>query len=1030
MAKRLDPKLFNIDIGILTDETTRYMKPVTTGSIFETNSNVFREGGLFDEKIFGEKGSQIRNKQMAYIDLGLPILHPLIYENFIKLAKKYEDIIEGKKYGYFDNTTHDIEISPDKKGKTGYSFVIDHIGKILYDDRGSDERRYRIALVERYARKEYFITKWLVLPAGLRDYTVDEKGAPSEDEVNNLYRKLLSVTAMIKNTRLGNDYSSVDTIRLKIQKTTLEIFNYFKTLLDGKNKFIQGKFAKRAISHGTRNVITPIPTKINDLSKTDNISSNFCTVGLYQYLKAIAPVTMNRVSSMFINHILSSNNTTAYLVDPVSMKTSLVEIPVKKRDEWLSKNGLNDIMNKLGQSDLRMNPVMVDKYYLMLVYDTGKEVRLYLHTDHIEDDVDKKKLRPITYAELFYIAIYDIRDKYPAILTRYPVTGLGSTIPVKIYLKTTTVGRTIKFKFGAIEKEMKEYPVMGELFTESLSPPVSALGRLGADFDGDSVNAGIICRYNKKFFKHNKLIGKKLKEVNMPINNNKIIYNYGIIDAKDFPRGKLIESKGNVDKYEVPNGIEVLSVWNNDYKWSKPTEYSVHKNLDMLKVRTSTGRVLYISNDHSLITNDENLDYKRVPAKVGMCIPRVTKSLSDLVDTKYQKHTVMINNEKINLNFDTGYVTGVVIGDGWVNGNGKQKTAIHVATTHLGIKNKLTEVFKTYGYSNSEYSISNEHEFDSFICHSTKVTWYFKLFADYFHRYIGYGAYNKHLPDFWSNTTESFRWGLLSGLIDTDGTVTINHVDKKRNIARIHYSTMSRQLAFELVALANSLNIQASVCEHYRKNRYEYVVVFSSRYLDVMKRKLVLNNEIKNKNLLTSSLSRFNSNALIYTPSLTKERATELKNIMNYSLHKELYYNINDLIYKIDSGLDGCLTKETAISIINTFPNFFESNPFWKKYRDMVLDNNVEWEVIKKIEHAPNMTEAYDITIPPYYSFVTDTGIVVYDTSSLTIVMTDESIKELNKFLDSPQAYLTPNGQIVYSNDTDPVKLVMMELTE
>jgi hypothetical protein len=49
---------------------------------------------------------------------------------------------------------------------------------------------------------------------------------------------------------------------------------------------------------------------------------------------------------------------------------------------------------------------------------------------------------------------------------------------------------------------------------------------------------------------------------------------------------------------------------------------------------------------------------------------------------------------------------------------------------------------------------------------------------------------------------------------------------------------------------------------------------------------------------------------------------------------------------------------------------------------------------------------------------------------SLNIVMTDESIKELNKYLDSPNAYLTPGGQITYSNDSDPLKLVMMELTE
>lgn len=492
MAKPLNPKYFNIAIPQFGEQDFKYMREVTVTDIFETSSDVPRKGGLYDTEIFGPIGSPMRNEQMAYINLGLPILHPFVYENLIALNVKYNDLIEGKKYGYFDTKEQDLMISTDGKGKTGYTFVLENIHKIKFKDRGSDQRRYRIELVEKYSKKDYMLTKWLVLPAGLREYTVSDKGVPSEDEVNDLYRKLISVCNMVKNTRIGNNYSAIDPIRLKIQKTTLEIFNYFKNLLDGKDKFIQGKFAKRSVTHGTRNVISPMPQKIKDLKADNNISSIHTTVGLYQYIKSVGPVAMNKVSSMFINNILSPNSTTAYLVDPVSMETKLVEIPVKKRDQWLSTEGLNDIMNKLSQPDLRKDPVMIDKYYLMLLYDNGKEIRLYLHTEHIEDDVDRKKLRPITYAELFYIAMYDVKDKYPAFITRYPVTGLGSIIPTKIYVKTTVISRTVKFKFGSIEKEMRDYPILDQLFIESLGIGTSLLGRLGADFDGDTMSLNIV----------------------------------------------------------------------------------------------------------------------------------------------------------------------------------------------------------------------------------------------------------------------------------------------------------------------------------------------------------------------------------------------------------------------------------------------------------------------------------------------------------------------------------------------------------
>lgn len=491
MAKPLNPKYFNIAIPQLTDQDFRYMKEVKVTDIFETSSDVFRKDGLFDDTIFGPRGSAERNERMGYIDLGLPIMHPFVYENLIALNVKYNDLIEGKKYGYFDNKEKDLMISTDGKGQTGYTFVLDNIHKIKFNDRGSDQRKYRIDLVEKYTKKEYLFTKWLVLPAGLREYEISDKGVPSEDEVNNLYRKLISVCSMVKNTKVTN-YAAIDPIRLKIQKTTLEIFNHFKSLLDGKDKFIQGKFAKRSVTHGTRNVISPLPQKIKDLKADNNVSSIHTTVGLYQYIKSVGPVAMNRVSSMFINNILTPNSTTAYLVDPVSMQTKLVEIPIKKRDEWLSTEGMTNIMNKLSQSDLRKDPVMIDKYYLMLLYDNGKEIRLYLHTEHIEDDVDKKKLRPITYAELFYIAMYDVKDKYPAFITRYPITGLGSIIPTKIYVKTTVNARTVKFKFGSIQKEMKEYPILDQLFIESMGINTNQLSKLGADFDGDCMSLNIV----------------------------------------------------------------------------------------------------------------------------------------------------------------------------------------------------------------------------------------------------------------------------------------------------------------------------------------------------------------------------------------------------------------------------------------------------------------------------------------------------------------------------------------------------------
>lgn len=492
MAKVLDPKLFNIDVLALTDENVKQFKEVTTGAIFETNSDVFRKGSLYDTEIFGPIGSQIRNEQFGYINLHVPILHPFVYETLLDLGSLFSKIVEGKQYVKFDNTINNFVPCERQEGNTGYGYLMDNIHKVKFQDNNSDQRRYKIQLVEKYCKKEFMSTKLLVLPAGLREYSVDAKGIPSEDEINNLYRKVLGVSTMLKNTNIDLNSYIIDPIRLKIQKSVNEVFNYIFMLLKGKSKFIEGNFTKRAISYGTRNVITPFHNEIQDLTKQEDVLFNKTIVGLYQYVKAISPITMNRVLSIFINRILNPNNNSAYLVDKGSLRYVLAEIQEKKKNEWLSMEGLTSIMNKLNQDGIRISPIELDNHYLLLVYDDGVNVKILFNNEEILPDMKKEYIRPITYCELFYLAIYDVRNKYPAFMTRYPVIDLGGIYPTGLYVKTTVKGRTINLTINNEEKEVTEYPILNQKFVESLSPHTSKLGRLGADFDGDTCSLNVL----------------------------------------------------------------------------------------------------------------------------------------------------------------------------------------------------------------------------------------------------------------------------------------------------------------------------------------------------------------------------------------------------------------------------------------------------------------------------------------------------------------------------------------------------------
>lgn len=478
----MDRRLLNLDLLILTKDNIQNMKEVKSLAIFEANSSVYKMDGLFSTAIFGPVGSKLRMQMPGYIDLKIPILHPLVYRTLISLNRLYEGIVTSKVKARYDSTAKDF-ILDNEHGSTGYTFFINNLDKVeLSNNSDSDKRKFAIELVNKY--KDKFMTKWIVIPAGLRDYTVNEAGQPMEDEVNSLYRKLLATASLLANTRIDPNDASLDTIKITLQKHTLAIYEHFESLLSDKGGFVQRNWASRSIAYGTRNVITSTPSTVTDLDKKGHLSFNDTVVGVVQYIKAISPIAMHKVHAMFINHVISPDIDTANLIDPKSLDTKVVSVPVKIREAWLSEDGLNKIFNKMGQDEIKREYVSIDGYYPCMVWDRGKDIYIIFDTNNLPEGCSKKDLRPITYIEMMYISIIECIDKYPALVTRYPVIEQGSIYPSKVYVKTTLKGRDVTVHIHGYELHALEYPLLNEDFVKSVQVNYSHLLSLSADYDG------------------------------------------------------------------------------------------------------------------------------------------------------------------------------------------------------------------------------------------------------------------------------------------------------------------------------------------------------------------------------------------------------------------------------------------------------------------------------------------------------------------------------------------------------------------
>jgi len=484
---------FNIDILVLSRDELKQMTPVTRFNIFEPSSSNFDPNGLFSTEIFGLVGSVDRNTLFSYISLHLPVLHPLVYDHIITTRSFYGDIIAGKKYAVYDPKIKDLVPTTEDEGSTGYSFFLTTLNKIKLEDKNSDLRKFKLAIIAKLGKPEFMLKEFLVIPAGLRDYTINKSGRPEEDEINDMYRKLMSLANSLSNVVITKDnVTTVDNIRYRIQEAVLDLYTHIVGLLDGKRKFIQGKWGSRAVLYGTRNVITPSLAKISDLDDPNNITIKHTTIGLYQYARGITPITMNRLHSVFISKLFSPDSNRAYLVNPVSMKTELVDVGIKDRDRWLTTDGLDDWLGTLAQEDSRSEPIMVGKHYMLLLHDDGKVITPIYSTDELPESFSEDNLRPITYYELLYIALLDTFDKYRGLVTRYPVINVGGIYPSKIYVKTTSTGIKRIIDLGYTKLIAVEYPNYKESYYNSLSPHYAFLAALGGDYDGDKVSFNIL----------------------------------------------------------------------------------------------------------------------------------------------------------------------------------------------------------------------------------------------------------------------------------------------------------------------------------------------------------------------------------------------------------------------------------------------------------------------------------------------------------------------------------------------------------
>lgn len=512
MAKSASTDIQPFNIGVMNVDAVireRNLQEVTSLMIHAPSSVEFHPDGLFSEEIFGLVGSPERLRMLGYISLNTAIIAPVIYRHLLKLSNLYGEVMSGASYAVFDPETQDLkrvygEPEDTPNAGTGYTFFMSHLPKIKFSETESAVRQNRIALIEKY-QKQMFYSRLIVMPAGLRELEQDGMRM-SQDDVNKLYRSILSLSLAIPPDSVSSVY---DSVRYKIQSKANEIFEYIEGLVTGKRGFLQsGGYGSRNVALGTRNVITAAQYTMESPDDPKAIQPNETMTGIFQTAKGLQPLVSYHLRNIFFDPILGASGDTSRvpLISKKDLSLQYVEVSAIEKGRFVSTEGVEKWINRFRNVTARFNPITVKgedggEYYLCLVYDQGSRISLVRSMKDLEEHlpegeaIDRSRLRAITWAEALYLATFGASQGKYCMVTRYPVIEDGSCYPSKIHLVSTSPSRNVTLRdlISGATMSLPEYPVLKDsTFIDSTIVHTSSLPGLGADYDGDTVSCNFL----------------------------------------------------------------------------------------------------------------------------------------------------------------------------------------------------------------------------------------------------------------------------------------------------------------------------------------------------------------------------------------------------------------------------------------------------------------------------------------------------------------------------------------------------------
>lgn len=394
--------LLNIDKFVKVNMLEEITNPIVMDRGFVPTSD-----GLLSTDIFGTTMMD-RKQTFAYINLNCHVFQPLIYKMIRRMDRRIDQILSGSNTFKIDSKGNIVE---DPSGETGSEWLYKNWEKIKWAKNDSRIRSERIDLINTHTKDEIFQSKEIVCPAFYRDVNLQSSkaGRPSIHEINHPYSKLIRFASALNQ---GDFAFNLHYTRFMIQKTLVEIYDYFKNKIDKKKGIIKQNLLGKSVDYGARVVIGTANFTYNRMEDMP-VNTYHAGVPLSYCISLFTPFFAGWIQNFFWNEFEIRG-----MKYPVYVKKTkeIKYVGIKDPTVQFNDEKVKDLMTKYIYSySERFDPIIVET-----IDPDYPEIKLffkgYTSDDKEFDPNDVMKLlnrRYFTLTDLFYIAASDIcKDKH------------------------------------------------------------------------------------------------------------------------------------------------------------------------------------------------------------------------------------------------------------------------------------------------------------------------------------------------------------------------------------------------------------------------------------------------------------------------------------------------------------------------------------------------------------------------------------------------------------------------------------------